>query len=156
MNRNFKFILLLLGALCVCAFQPNIVRAEDPLAVGPDVYSLSFENDRVRVMEINFNPAQKIVMHSHPDHFVYILEGGKLVLSYPDGTTKDFDGKPGDVVWINAETHAAENVGTTHVRGLVIELKEPKVPTLAVEKPAGVAATIDPNVVTVPPKPSKY
>ena len=75
-------------------------------------------------MEVTFAPGQKIAMHSHPDHLVYILSGGKLILSYPDGTTKDFEGKAGDAIWIPAETHAAENVGGTQVKGLVIELKE--------------------------------
>lgn len=99
--------------------------AQDPLEVGADIYSLKFENERVRVMEINFAPGAKIAMHSHPDHMVYVLTDGKLVLTHPDGTTADFEAKAGDVVWINAESHSAENVGTTEVKGVVIEFKEP-------------------------------
>jgi len=112
---------LALGVLLI----GRLAMAQDPVEVGPDVYKLVFENDRVRVMEITFKPGDKIAMHSHPDHFVYVLSGGTLALSHPDGTTKEFEGKAGDVVWINAESHAAENVGTTEFKGVVVELKEP-------------------------------
>ena len=156
MNRFISCAVLMFGVLCFGMLRPVAVFAQDPLEVGSNVYQLVFENDRVRVMEINFNPRDKISFHSHPDHFVYVLEGGKLTLSYPDGATKDFEGKPGDVVWINAETHGAENVGTTHLRGLVVELKEPKTPTVSAQVPAGEPAVTGPKVIDVPPKGEQY
>jgi len=119
--RITKLILLVVGLITLTA---TLSVAQDPLEVGPDIYKLLFENERVRVMEITFKPGDKIGTHSHPDHMAYLLTDGKLLLSYPDGTTKDLDGKAGEVIWINAETHAAENVGTTEVKGVVIELKE--------------------------------
>lgn len=100
------------------------VFADDPLVVGPHIYKLKFENEKVRVMEVTFKPGDKIDMHSHPDHYTYLITDGKLKLSYPDGSTKDLEGMAGDGFWIPAESHAAENVGTTEVKGLVIELKE--------------------------------
>ena len=119
-----KFAQICLGAFGVLVFS-NVVLAQDPFVVGPDVYKkLAFENDRVRIAEITFKPGDKIAMHSHPDHYIYVLSDGKLVLSYPDGTTKDFEGKAGDVAWIPAESHAAQNVGTTEFKALVVELKE--------------------------------
>ncbi len=97
--------------------------AQDPLEVGPDVYSKLFENERVRVMEVRFKPGESIGMHSHPDHLAYMLSGGLLQLSHPDGTLKDIAGDTGQVFWIPAESHAAVNTGTTEVRILVVELK---------------------------------
>ena len=99
--------------------------AQDPVKVAPDIYTLVFENERVRVCDINFEPGEKIEPHSHPDHFLYILSAGTLKISKPDGTTSDFTGTPGQVVWIPAEKHWAENVGKTPVHALVVELKEP-------------------------------
>lgn len=101
----------------------GFVAAQDPLAVAPGMYRLLFENDRVRVMEVTFQPGQKIAPHSHPDHYVYVAEGGTLRISKPDGSATDATVKPGDVLWIAAETHWAENVGTTVVRLVVNELK---------------------------------
>jgi beta-alanine degradation protein BauB len=108
---------LLLGA-------GKMAMADDPLTVGPDIYKLLFENDRVRVMQVTFAPGAKIAMHSHPDHVTTIISGGTLKLSYLDGSSKELAGKPGDAVWIPAEAHAAENIGTTEVVAVVTELKE--------------------------------
>ena len=110
----------------------GIASAADPLEVAPDMYKLKFENDRVRVMEVTFQPGQSIPEHSHPDHFVTVEEGGQLKITKADGTITDADLKVGDVVWINAETHSAVNTGTTVVRLLVTELKEAK-PVVAAE-----------------------
>lgn len=101
-----------------------ILRAADPLEVAPTMYSLVYQNDRVRVMQVVFKPGEKIAKHSHPDHFIYVLEPGKLKISHPDGTSMDADFKVGQVVWIPAETHWAENTGATEVKLLVTELKE--------------------------------
>jgi beta-alanine degradation protein BauB len=123
MSKISITILLAMGLF----FGLSIVAlADDPLAVGPDIYTLKSENDRVRIMEINFKPGAKIGMHSHPDHIATFVTGGTLRLSYPDGKTQDMAGNPGDSVFIPAEAHAAENIGTTDVKGIVIELKEPK------------------------------
>ena len=101
-------------------------KADDPLTVAPDMYKLLFENDRVRVMEVTFQPGQKIAKHSHPDHYVYVAEGGLLKISKPDGSNVDANLTPGQIVWIPAETHWATNGGKTKIRLIVNELKEPK------------------------------
>ena len=110
-------VALLLGPLT--AFG----RAQDPLQVAPSMYKLVFENDRVRVMEFVIKPGQKIGMHSHPDHFGYVMKSGKVKISKPDGTSMVADLKTGTVLWLNAETHQGENVGKTTVKLLVTELK---------------------------------
>ena len=107
--------------------------AADPLEVAPDMYKLVYENDRVRVMQVTFKPGEQIAEHSHPDHFVYILEGGNLKITKKDGTLTDAVLNVGDVIWINAETHWAVNTGTTPVRILVTELKDPQPAAAAVE-----------------------
>lgn len=99
------------------------LAAQDPLVAAPEMYRLLFENERVRVMEVAFQPGQKIAAHSHPDHFVYVAEAGTLRLFKPDGTSSDAELSVGMVVWIPAETHWAENIGTTVVRLVVTELK---------------------------------
>lgn len=110
-------------AVVVCSLALSRAVAQDPLAVAPEMYRLLFENERVRVMEVTFKPGQKIAPHSHPDHYVYVAEGGKLRLSKPDVDPAEIEVKPGDVVWIAAEKHWAENIGTTQVRLIVNELK---------------------------------
>lgn len=114
---------LMLAVLMLNLVFSQVSLAQDPVEVGPDVYKKDFENERIRVLEFNFAPGASIAMHSHPDHVMYILSGGTLKLSYPDGHTNEMAAKTGDVIWLNAETHAAENIGTTDVHGVVVELK---------------------------------
>jgi len=107
------------GGLTVAAAE-----GKDPLEVAPAVYTKKFENERVRVLEGHFKAGDSIAMHSHPDHFAYILGPGTLRLTYPDGRTQDVTAKAGEVIWIPAESHASQNVGQTEVHLLVIELKD--------------------------------
>ncbi len=123
MNKTAAFMLTLVMAT---VFLTGVVFSADPLEVAPDMYKLKFENDRVRVMEVTFQPGQEIAEHSHPDHFVNVLEGGKLRLTKAAGGSADVEMNVGDVVWIDAETHWAVNTGTTVVRLLVVEIKQPR------------------------------
>ena len=98
----------------------------DPAKVAADVYTMVMENDRVRVFEVRFKPGQKTVMHGHPDHVAYVFDGFTLNLKFPDNKSQDIPLKAGQVLWIDAGPHAAQNVGTTDGFALVIELKEPQ------------------------------
>ncbi len=138
------------AAMVATSHRP--VMGQDPVKVGPNVYKSIFENEHVRVCEIHFKPGDKIGMHSHPDHLVYIVEPGKLKFGYPDGKTKDIEGKVGEVLWIKAESHQAENVGKTAVRAIVVELRDPA--PKAGEAPAPMsakddAAKVSPDMVKV-------
>ena len=98
--------------------------AQDPIKVGPNIYKNLFENDRVRMLEVTFAPGDSIAMHSHPDHAVYAVTGGKLRVTTSDGKTMEADLKAGDPIWFPAVTHAAKNIGTTSLKLVVVELKE--------------------------------
>ena len=95
----------------------------DPLDVASNVYKLKMENDRVRVFDVTFKIGDKAVMHHHPDHVVYVLEGGKMKLT-SEGKTDILDLKDGDAMFLNAQTHEAENIGQSTLELLVVELKK--------------------------------
>lgn len=111
--------------VAVALFAATQIFAQDPVKVGPDVYKAIFENDRIRVNEINFAKGAKIGMHSHPDHVVYWIQGGTLRIFNPDGTHVDVTGKAGEVLWLPACSHAGENIGETDLKLVQVELKEP-------------------------------
>jgi beta-alanine degradation protein BauB len=117
---------LVLVLVILFAGKTACLLAADPLQVAPAMYKLNFENDRVRVMEVTFKPGEKIPEHSHPDHFVYVLEGGQLTINKAGAAPSIADLKPGQVLWIPAESHWAQNTGKTKVRLLVNELKPAK------------------------------
>ena len=130
--KNRKLVAVLLSA-ALTALGATTAVAQDPIKVAPDMYKMVFENDRVRVLEVTFAPGGKIDKHSHPDHFAYVLTPGKLRIHKPNAEPSEADLTVGQVLWIPAETHWAENAGETELRVLVTELKEP-VPQ-AKEKP---------------------
>ena len=53
-------------------------KYRDPVKVASNVYKFIMENDRVRVLEVVFKRGDKTVIHDHPDHLVYVLNGGKV------------------------------------------------------------------------------
>ena len=119
----------ILFAVAAFVFLSNPVFAEEKVYPSPqeaasNVYKQVFENEKVRVSEIRFEPGVKAPMHTHPyPHVVYILEGGELTLTHPDGTSVVVAAKVGDAMWMGAETHEAVNTGTTVFRATVTELK---------------------------------
>ena len=64
-------------------------------------------------------------MHSHPAYVIYVIEGGKMRNHAADGKTAETEFKAGDVIYRDAVTHWAENVGTTTVHLILVELKNP-------------------------------
>lgn len=95
----------------------------DPLDVASNVYKLKMENERVRVFDVTFRVGDKAVMHHHPDHVVYVLEGGKLKLT-SQGKTDVLALVDGDAIFLNAQSHEAENIGESTIELLVVELKK--------------------------------
>ncbi|MGD0159642.1 MAG: cupin domain-containing protein [Candidatus Bathyarchaeia archaeon] len=98
-------------------------KGQDPLKVAKNVYKFIMENERVRVLDVLFKPNDKAAMHSHPDHLVYVLKGGKLKLT-SSGKTDVLDLKTGQAIFLKAQSHEAENTGKTDVDLLVVELKK--------------------------------
>jgi quercetin dioxygenase-like cupin family protein len=102
-----------------------MVKVPDVLESAANAYTLLLENDRVRVLEIRLKPGEKAAMHNHPgDHVIYVLNGAKMKLSFPDGTSDEFDLKTGKALWMEAGSHATENIGKTEAHNLAIEIKK--------------------------------
>jgi quercetin dioxygenase-like cupin family protein len=96
---------------------------QDPLKAGKGFYKLVMENDRVRVLDLSLKPGDKVAMHHHPDHVIYVLNGGKAKLT-SSGKTDVMDMKNGLAIFLNALSHDAENTGKTDLHLLVVELKK--------------------------------
>ncbi len=103
-------------------------RGQDPAKVGPGIYKLKLQNPRVRVFEVTFKPGQKIGIHAHPDHVAYLLTAGQLKVSEVGKKPVTLTGKAGDTFFLPAQKHAAQNVGKTTIKIVVVELRAPKKP----------------------------
>jgi len=91
----------------------------------PNVVKLKFENERVRILETLSHPGDRELQHSHPGNVVVVLEGGKLRITTPDGKSNEVEFKTGDAFWRDPVTHSAENIGTTPLHAIIVELKQP-------------------------------
>jgi beta-alanine degradation protein BauB len=123
------------AAIVAVALYSRIALAQDPVKVAPDNYKVALDNDNVRVCNVTVKPGGKVATHSHPDHVVYAINGGKLKFTYPDGKTKDVEIKTGEAMFIKAETHQGENTGTGDLKLVIFELKKPA--GSAAKAPAG-------------------
>ena len=101
------------------------VSGQDPAVVNSKTIKVKFENERVRVLEAELPPGVKEQVHSHPAYVIYVLAGGKVRNYAADGKTTETELKTGDVVYREPLTHAAENIGTTMMHFILVELKAP-------------------------------
>jgi mannose-6-phosphate isomerase-like protein (cupin superfamily) len=100
------------------------LRAQDVAAVNPGTIKVTIDNVHVRVMEATLGPGVKEHMHSHPRSVVYVIVGGTVRNHAADGSTSDVSYAAGQTLYREPVTHWAENIGTTTVRLIVVELKD--------------------------------
>ncbi len=96
----------------------------DPVKIAAGNYKAIFENDRVRVVDVFYKPGEKAVMHSHPSTLSYFLTSFKAKFIFPDGTSRDLEGKAGEAILQDGFSHAVENIGSTTVHALLVEFKD--------------------------------
>ena len=96
----------------------------DPVKVSPNNYKSLFENDQVRVLEMNLGVGEADEMHSHPSETVYFIKGGKVKIRLPDGGAVEAELPDGHVMWHEEWTHRVENVGTTDIQAIIVESKQ--------------------------------
>jgi quercetin dioxygenase-like cupin family protein len=96
--------------------------AQDTLKVNSDSVTLKFENDRVRVLESVLKVGARENTHSHPRYVTYVIDAG-TVRNHRDGKTSDYTYKKGEVLYRDALTHWAENIGQTASHVIMFELK---------------------------------
>ena len=121
-----KLVYIALGVLAVSlvvVFSMRTAMAQDLAKVSSDAKVL-FENDRVRVLDVQHQPGGKEPMHTHPAYVGVALTNLTMKVTSPDGKTVVKERKAGDANWGEPVTHAIENVGTTEFHMLVIELKK--------------------------------
>jgi quercetin dioxygenase-like cupin family protein len=95
----------------------------DPTETNPDLYKVVFENERVRVLEYRDIPGDRTTPHSHPDSVMVTLADFDRKLMMGD-QEREVSLTSGQAVWLPAQTHAGENVGSTPTHSIFVELKE--------------------------------
>ncbi len=126
MKASKNVMLRVLLTIIILALAAQTAQAQDMVKIAPQNCKVILENDRVRVVEVVAKPGEKIAMHSHPAHILYLVSaGGKMMTTFPDGKTVTTEGTAGEARWLEPVTHANENAGNTEIRVVLVELKEP-------------------------------
>ncbi len=95
----------------------------DPIVTDPDKYKVVFENDRVRVLEYRDEPGAQTSAHDHPDSVMVTLSSFRRKLI--DGEqSRDVELGPGEIRWLDAQSHSGENIGDTPTHVVFVELKD--------------------------------
>ena len=98
--------------------------AQDPVKAASNVYKkVILDNEKVRVLQVEFAPGDVAPWHQHPNHVVYVLAGGKLEITDKGKDAKVLDLNEGDAMFLQAVTHMAKNVGSTTIKLIVTEMK---------------------------------
>ncbi len=95
---------------------------DDAVSAAPEVHRVVFENDTVRVLDVVVSPTQKTISHWHPKNMCYVLAGGTLRFTLPNGTIKDVTLADGQVTE-GEGSHIVENIGDNEVRVVQVEFK---------------------------------
>ncbi|MFV5695864.1 cupin domain-containing protein [Flavobacterium sp. LB3P122] len=121
--KTIKIILvtLLFGLFLT---QGTSLYAQDPMKVSSNVYKkILLENDKVRVMEVEFKPGMTTSWHSHPNHVIYAETGGSIEITEKGKTATAMEIKTGSAMYMPAVTHMAKNVGNSTIKLIVTEMK---------------------------------
>jgi quercetin dioxygenase-like cupin family protein len=121
-----KSAYITLGVLVISlmvVFGVRMAMAQDLAKVSPDARVI-FENDRVRVLDVQHQPGGKEPMHTHPAYVAYSFTNSTAKTTFADGKTVVKERKAGEAAWGEPVTHSVENVGTTEFHMLIIEMKK--------------------------------
>ena len=99
--------------------------AQDPALVNAKTVRVELDNDRVRVLEAVLEPGEKEQLHSHPASVLHVVSGGRIRNRGADGKTAEIELTSGETSYREPTTHWAENIGTTRIHLILVELKNP-------------------------------
>jgi quercetin dioxygenase-like cupin family protein len=99
------------------------MEVQDPVKVDPKHYVVEVENEKVRVLRVNYRAHEKSVMHSHPDNVAIFLNDAHCKFTFPDGKTEERRFRAGEAVYAPAGGHLPENVSGQPIDIILVELK---------------------------------
>ncbi len=96
---------------------------DDAVSIAPELHTVLFEDEMVRVVKLVVPSAAKEAMHWHPRSVSYVLSPGKVRRTKSDGTVTEATLAAGMVTSSPERLHAMENIGESTVEMIEIEFK---------------------------------
>lgn len=105
---------------------PAYDAAKEPLTVEAAFANKLADTLNVKMYEITLKPGDTVALHNHPDHSMYVIQGGKLSIAPEGAEAKIFDLKPGMGMMTGPENHTGKNIGSTTVKLLLHDIYRPR------------------------------
>jgi len=96
----------------------------DAVTADPAHYSVSFENELVRLLRVRYGPGEKSVMHRHSASCVVFLTDQTFNFTLPDGTTEPASVPAGALGCGDGNVHLPENVEGEAAEFIMLEFKD--------------------------------
>ena len=103
-------------------FACPAVFGQDAMQYGVKHLTVLAEDQKVRVLSYAPHKGDKTPIHSHPSAVVYVLKGGRVKYTMPDGSTKISELKTGEALIRPPVTHSDEALDD--VEAILIEIKQ--------------------------------
>ena len=120
------FVLTAIGVIVVGVALAAFHQGSDPLdpvTVAPDSHKIAFENMFVRVLEVRVRPGSVEPRHRHPHGLSVYLASQDTRITVDGRAPQVTHREAGSLAWSDAVIHTVENVGSTEMHVLRIELK---------------------------------
>jgi len=105
------------------AVPPAKALTLDAVRVDPARYKVDFENDKVRVVRLGFDPREKGVMVEHPPRVLATLSDVSVKLVFQDGRREERSAPTGVAAWLEGETLQTENASDQPLEVVLVEPK---------------------------------
>ncbi len=106
--------------------MPAYDPAMEPLTVGAKFSKKLGDTLNIKMYEFTLKPGDSAELHTHPDHAVYVLQGGKLAVTFQGMGRQIMDLKTGTGFISGALSDAGKNIGNTTVKLLVTDIYRPR------------------------------
>jgi hypothetical protein len=121
--RNLILGVILGMASSALLAQRGAQSLPDSVTADPRHYSISFENELVRLLRVNYGAGEKSVMHRHWASCVVFLTDQTFDFTLPDGTTEPASVEAGALGCSDANVHLPTNIGKEAAEFIMIEFK---------------------------------
>ena len=106
--------------------SPVYDASKDPMVVGAKFTKKVGDTLDIKMYELTLKPGESATLHTHPDHTFYILQGGKMEVTFQGQGTVVMDLKEGMGGISGPVSDAAKNVGKTTIKMLIHDIYRPR------------------------------
>jgi len=121
--RNIVFGVILGIASSAAYAQRGTQTLPDAVRADPAHYSVSFENELVRLLRVKYGPGERSTMHAHSASCVIFLTDQTFDFTLPDGTTEPASVPAGALGCGDSNVHLPENIAADAAEFIMVEFK---------------------------------